>query len=210
MEDYFVWLSLAGTAVFALSGALMALRQGMDVVGVSFIATVTGIGGGTIRDLFLGKVPLGWVAAPMPVTVCIAAAVLACFCNRFILGHRMTWLLYADAAGMALFAVLGARAADISGAHPLVSVLMGAMSASLGGILRDVICNETPLLLKHEIYITAAVIGGAVYIATPFIPDPTLRAGIAILVALAIRILAIRRNLRLSFPKPLAPLDTGN
>ncbi|MEP3524430.1 MAG: trimeric intracellular cation channel family protein [Hyphomicrobiales bacterium] len=212
MQEYFTWLAMAGTAVFALSGALMALRQGMDVVGVSLIATVTGIGGGTLRDILLGNLPVNWVEAPLPIVVCIICAILACFFNQSLAGRRMTWLLYADAAGLALFAVLGARAADLAGAHPIVAILFGAMSASFGGILRDVICNEEPLLLKQEIYIIPAVIGAFLYIIIPTSYGSTnysdeLRTAIATIPTFMIRALAIKLNWSLNFPKARAPLD---
>ncbi len=209
MEEFFPWLSLIGTAVFALSGALMALRLGMDVVGVSLIATVTGIGGGTMRDLLLGNLPLNWVSAPLPITVCISCAILSCFFNRNIIGKRMTWLLYADAAGMALFAVLGARAADLAGAHPIVAILFGAMSASFGGILRDVICNQTPLLLKQEIYISAATFGALLYILIPIGIGDEIRTALSAVPAFMIRVLAIRLGWRLNFPKARGPLDSS-
>ena len=207
MDSWVIWFSLAGTAVFALSGALMALRSGMDVIGVSLIATVTGIGGGTMRDLFLGKLPLGWVTEPMPVAVCIGVAVLACFLNQNIIGKRMTWLLYADAAGLALFAVLGTSAAEEVGAHPIVAILFGAMSASFGGILRDVICNQTPLLLKQEIYITAAALGALLYVVLPANMGEEARALIAATPAFLIRVFAIRYHWRLNFPLARGPSD---
>ena len=207
MESWVLWFSLAGTAVFALSGALMALRQGMDVVGVSLIATVTGIGGGTMRDLFLGKIPLGWVTEPLPVGICIVVAIAACFLNQNIIGKRLAWLLYADAAGLALFAVLGAGAAEQVGAHPVVAVLFGAMSASFGGIIRDVICNQTPLLLKQEIYITAAALGAFIYVVFPTVTGEEVRALISATPAFLIRVLAIRYNWRLNFPKARGPSE---
>ncbi len=205
MTDLVLWIALFGTAVFAVSGALMALRQGMDFIGVSFIATVTGIGGGTFRDLLLGDTPLSWVLDPTPVAVCIGCALICCVFNRFLLGRRMQWLLYADALGLAMFAALGAQKAELAGAHPLVVVLFGAVSASFGGVIRDVICNEPPVLLRQEIYISAAILGALVYVLVP--PDVAfdLRLVASVGAALGLRLIAIWRGWSLNFPKPLFP-----
>lgn len=197
-------LALLGTAVFAVSGALQALRQGMDVVGVSFIAAVTGVGGGTVRDVLLGATPVGWVREPTDLIVCVACAVAVSAFNRALTGARLAWLLYADAAGLALFAVLGAAKAADADAHPFVCVLFGAMSATFGGIIRDVICNEEPVLFRKEIYVTAALFGSGVYVATPrgleiAGVDAGLLIGLA--AALALRVLAMRRGWSLPFPR---------
>ena len=205
MVDLIFWVSMFGTAVFAVSGALMALRQGMDIVGVSFISTVTGIGGGTVRDLLLGETPLGWVKDPTVILVCIGCAVVCCVFNRALLGQRMRWLLYADAAGLALFTVLGAQIAERAGAHPLVCVLFGALSASFGGIIRDVICHETPVLLRKEIYITAAILGALVYVVIPASMGIEIRVVAGIAAALALRGSALWWEWSLNFPKPNLP-----
>lgn len=207
MIETIMWVSIFGTAVFAVSGALMALRQGMDVIGVSFIATVTGIGGGTVRDLLLGDAPLNWVTDPMPIFICIGCALVCCLFNHRMLGWRMHWLLYADAIGMATFSILGAQKAQLFGAHPLIVVLFGALSACFGGIIRDVICNQPPILISHEIYITAAILGPTVYIFMPASVgfEMQLIAGIA--AALLLRVFAICWDWSLSFPKPLLPKE---
>ncbi len=197
-------LSLAGTAVFAVSGALQALRKEMDIVGVTFIAALTGVGGGTVRDVLLGATPVGWVREPADLIVCIMCAFVVSPFNRPLTGARLEGLLYADAAGLSLFAVLGAAKAVAAGAHPFVCVLFGAMSATFGGIIRDVVCNEEPVLFRKEIYVTAALLGSAIYVASP--RSATL-AGIDIglacglVAAFALRIVAIRRGWSLPFPR---------
>ncbi|MBZ6378053.1 hypothetical protein B5C34_01775 [Pacificimonas flava] len=207
LSELFFWYALVGTAVFAISGALLALRKGMDVVGVSFIAVVTGVGGGTVRDLLLGDTPVHWVREPLDIAVCIACAVVACALNRWLLGRRMDWLLYADAAGLALFAVLGAAKAEQASAHWLVAVLLGAMSATFGGIIRDIVCGERPILFAKELYITPALLGGAVFVALPGPLGFDLRALCGLAAALVLRLVAIRLSLSLPFPRYRAPLD---
>ncbi|MCW8086253.1 trimeric intracellular cation channel family protein [Sabulicella glaciei] len=158
------WLDLAGIAVFAASGALVASRKQMDVVGFVVIACITGIGGGTLRDLLLGRTPVFWLRAPELLGVAAAVAVLV-FVAAHRVENRFRALLWADAVGLSLYAVLGAEIALMAGADPWAAVLLGVMTASFGGILRDVICNEVPLLLRREIYLTAAALGAATFVA---------------------------------------------
>ena len=158
------WMEVVGVAVFAVSGALEASRRQMDAVGFMLIATVTGIGGGTLRDLFLGQTPVAWISSPDIVIVCAGSA-LAVFFMAHRLESRFRILLWADAVGLALFCVLGTEKALAAGAPALAAVFLGVISATFGGIARDVLCNEVPLILRREIYATAAAIGGGVYAA---------------------------------------------
>ncbi len=158
------WLDMAGIAVFAASGALVASRKQMDTVGFVLIACVTGFGGGTLRDLLLGRTPVFWLRAPELLAIAAAVAV-AVFFTAHLFQSRMRALLWADAVGLALYAVLGAEIALLAGASPWAAVLLGVMTASGGGILRDVICNEVPLILRREIYLPAAAAGAAAFVA---------------------------------------------
>jgi uncharacterized membrane protein YeiH len=158
------WLDIAGIAVFAASGALVASRKQLDPVGFVLIAAVTGLGGGTVRDLLLGRTPVFWLRAPELLAVCAGVALLVFF-TAHRLESRFRALLWADAVGLALYAVVGAEIALVAGADPWAAVLLGTVTATTGGILRDVICNELPLILRREIYITAAVTGAATYAA---------------------------------------------
>ena len=157
-------LDIAGVAVFAASGALAASRKQMDIVGFVLIAAVTGIGGGTIRDLLLGIAPVFWVRAPSYVLLCAGVAVLL-FVVAPSFESRFRALLWADSAGMAVFCVIGAERALDAGAPVVVAVLMGMITATFGGLVRDVLCAEIPLVLRREIYVTAAAAGAAVYVA---------------------------------------------
>lgn len=164
-------LDVAGIAVFAISGALVASRQQMDAVGFVLIACVTGFGGGTLRDLLLGRTPLFWLSRPDLIGVAAAAGLLVFVVAPWV-ESRFRALLWADAVGLALFAVLGAEIALIAGADPWAAVLLGVITATGGGILRDIICNELPLILRREIYITAAAAGAAAYVALRLAPLP--------------------------------------
>lgn len=170
------WLDHAGVAVFAASGALTASRKQLDLVGFCLVATVTGIGGGTLRDLLLGG-PVYWVQQPSYVVLCLSVAVAVFFVAPH-LESRLRALLWADAVGLALFCVTGAEEALLAGASLVVAVLMGVMTATFGGIVRDVLCAELPLVLRQEIYATAAALGALIYagLATAGLAAPAAQA----------------------------------
>lgn len=190
-------LDLAGVAVFAASGALAASRKQMDVVGFVLIAAVTGIGGGTIRDLLLGIAPVFWIVDPIYLLLCAAVAVLLFFAAPF-LESRFRALLWADAAGLAVFCVIGAERALAADAPMIVAVLMGMITATFGGLVRDVLCAEEPLILRREIYATAAAAGAAAYVGLHLIGiSRPLTVLAAFAVAFAIRAVGVAFGLHL-------------
>lgn len=150
----------AGVFVFALSGGLMAVRQKFDILGCVIIAWLPAIGGGTLRDLLLGE-PVFWLDDPISLGLATLAGIAAFFGPHF--WARIKALVWIDAAGLALFAVVGASKAAALGHGLLICTLMGTMTATAGGLIRDVVCNETPLLLREEIYATAALFGAGSY-----------------------------------------------
>lgn len=163
METAIFWLDLAGVAVFALSGALTASRRQMDLFGFLLIATVTGIGGGTLRDLLIGQAPVFWVREPVYLAVTTGVALLG-FVTAHLVEYRYRLLLWADAVGLSVFCLLGAEAALAAGVSHPIAIIMGLMSATFGGLVRDILCHETPLILRKEIYATAAVLGAGAYV----------------------------------------------
>ena len=152
-----------GIFVFSATGALVASRKEMDLVGFALLGSVTGIGGGTIRDLILGVQPIFWVEQPAYLVACIIIST-ATFFFAHILHHRYRLLLWLDAVGLALFAVTGSSSALAHGASPVIAVAMGVASASFGGIIRDILGGGSPIILRQEIYITAALAGALVYV----------------------------------------------
>src|SRR5258708_7814301 len=147
-----------GVAVFAVTGALVASRKEMDIFGFALLATVTGIGGGSVRDLLLG-VPVFWVREPAYVAICVAVSAVVFF-TAHIPESRYRLLMWLDAVGLAFFCVVGAGKGLAAGAGPFIAVVMAVITASFGGIIRDVIGGERPFLLRKEIYFTAALAGG--------------------------------------------------
>jgi len=153
-----------GVAVFAVTGALVASRKQMDIFGFALLATVTGIGGGSMRDLLLG-VPVFWVGQPLYVGVCVAVAAVVFF-TAHIPESRYRLLMWLDAVGLSFFCVVGASKGLDTGAGPFIAVVMAVITASFGGIIRVVIGGESTLLLRKEIYVTAALAGAVVFVAS--------------------------------------------
>jgi uncharacterized membrane protein YeiH len=181
-----------GVVVFATTGALVASRKQMDLVGFALLGTVTGIGGGTIRDLLLGALPVFWVREPAYLIACVLVSCFAFF-TAHIPQSRYKFLLWLDAVGLALFAVTGAEKAMLAGAGPVVAIAMGVITATFGGILRDVLGGEIPVILSREIYVSAALAGAAGFIVLVALGVPdraALAAGFA--VGFAIRAAALR------------------
>lgn len=154
-------LDYAAVFVFGATGALAAARRRHDIVTFGFFAAITGVGGGTLRDLLVDA-PVFWVSKPSYIAACLAAAVAV-----WLLGPRrfrarlLTWL---DALGMSAYTVVGAAKGLALGAPPFSAVIMGVLTAAFGGVLRDVLAEEPSILLKREIYVTAALAGAAVYV----------------------------------------------
>jgi uncharacterized membrane protein YeiH len=156
-----LWVAeLLGVAVCAVSGALAAARLRMDYFGFIVVGTATALGGGTLRDVILDLRPVFWVAQPDVLLAAILPA-LATFWLARPLQSRSRALVWFDAVGMALFTVVGTEKALRAGASPLVAVVMGVMTACFGGVIRDVLCGEKPLIFHKEVYATASLAGAA-------------------------------------------------
>ena len=151
------FFDILAAVVFAVSGALVASRKGMDVMGFMWLAVITGVGGGTVRDLIL-DVPVFWVQNPAHVSACLVTAVLMHFVAPLVESRYRT-LLWFDAFGLALVTVAGTVKALDVGVPALVAIAMGAVTGSVGGIIRDTLGHVPSVLLRHEIYVTASVLG---------------------------------------------------
>ena len=152
---------LMGVFVFALSGALAAARKQMDIFGYMVLAVLPAVGGGTVRDLVLNT-SVFWVEQSIYILVAVGAGMLT-YVVSIRVGRRYIVLEWADAIGLSLFCVLGASKALALTGDPVLAVTLGVVTAVVGGILRDVVCNEIPLILKREIYATAAMVGALIY-----------------------------------------------
>lgn len=194
------WLELAnimGTAAFAVSGALLAARNRMDIIGLVFMANLTGVGGGTVRDLLL-DLPVFWISQWSYVGVCCLAAVVTWFSTPLIEKGSKA-LLWADALGLSLFCVLGTQKAMEAGSPLPAAIIMGVFSACLGGIFRDIALNQVPLVLRREIYVTAALAGSCSFalLAGWAGLGNLIGGGLAMSLAFLIRALAVNYSITL-------------
>jgi uncharacterized membrane protein YeiH len=160
-------LDLVGCAVFAISGALAAGRRGLDLIGVIVLALVTAVGGGTIRDVLLDRHPIFWLADPWYMAVIVGAALFTVgWARTRVTAPGATPLLVADALGLALFSVAGAQIAERSGLPAAAGIVLGAVTGTAGGAVRDVLCAEIPLVLRRgNLYASTAIAGTATYFA---------------------------------------------
>ena len=192
MNELLYWLDLFGIVVFALSGALMAGRYKLDPFGVVVLASVTAVGGGTIRDVILGAYPVFWVANPIYLWVILVTAILTIIIIRRPKRIPKRFLLIADAFGLALFAVLGTEKSLSLGAAMPVAIVMGTLTGVAGGMIRDLLCNVIPMILRQEIYATAAMLGSCLYVGLDYYGlSQNTAIIIAISGALALRLAAI-------------------
>ena len=196
ISNALVWLDYAAVAVFGATGALAAARQRHDIVTFGFFAAVTGVGGGTLRDLLVGA-PVFWVARPGYVVACLAAALVVWFTGpgKGVHAHRLRVLLWLDALGMAAYCVVGAAKASALGAPPFSAMVMGVLTACFGGVIRDVLAHEPSVLLRREIYVTCAVLGAGTFVLLELMGVGGLASGLAgFAVAFVVRAGAILWN----------------
>ncbi|MDZ7682157.1 MAG: trimeric intracellular cation channel family protein [Fodinibius sp.] len=190
-------LDLFGVAVFAISGALAAGRKSLDLLGVVIIAVVTAIGGGTTRDLLLDRHPVFWIADPTYLSVIIAAALITIWYTRYQEPPEKA-LLLADALGLAVFTITGAQISQEVISNGVIVAIMAAITGTVGGLIRDVLSNEIPLIMRKDIYATAALAGATVYLLLQLTSmDPSVNIIIGMMVVIGLRLAAIQWQLHL-------------
>jgi uncharacterized membrane protein YeiH len=158
-------LDYASVLVFALTGALVASRAQLDIIGFGFVACLTAVGGGTVRDLLLDRAPVFWVSEPGYILIAAAAAVIVFF-TAHLVESRLRWVVWLDSIALAVAASAGTGVAMSLEHPPTIVVLMGISTGCIGGLMRDVVCNEVPLVLKQgELYISAVTAGALAAVA---------------------------------------------
>ena len=186
------WLNLAGTAVFAMSGAMLAAEKKQTFVTCAFFAVVTGVGGGTVRDLLIGA-PVFWVHHNATLLICLGAAAIVWLLSARLWPTRA--LLWFDAAGLAAFSAYGAAKGLAFGLAPIPAVGMGVLTGCLGGIIRDVLAGEPSILMRPELYVTVAALSAALFVGLDYVGLSGGAAGlIAALAGFAMRGVAIWRG----------------
>lgn len=193
----FYSLDLIGTAVFAISGALAAMDKRLDPFGVLIIAFVTAVGGGTLRDILIGRNPVGWMQDLNYVYAILAATIFTILIRKKI-DYLSTSLFLFDTIGLGIFTIIGTEIGIQQDLHPVISIALGTMSASFGGVLRDILCNEIPVIFKKEIYAIACVAGATVFIIlNRYDINANINYIITSLMVISIRLVAVKFKLSL-------------
>jgi uncharacterized membrane protein YeiH len=158
----FQLLDFIGTFVFAVSGVLTGLNKKLDLFGVFIIAFVTALGGGTLRDVLIGRTPVGWMLDLQYVYLIVIGFVVAIVFRKKLDKLRVSMFLF-DTIGLGIFTLIGLEKGIEKGLHPIVCVALGAMTATFGGVIRDILCNEIPVVFRREIYATVCILGGVLF-----------------------------------------------
>lgn len=185
-------LDIIGTIAFAMSGALTAMSKKMDGFGVFIIAFVTAVGGGTLRDVMIGRTPVGWMLDLEYVyVICIGFILALLFRKKF--DRLRTSLFLFDTIGLGVFTLIGLEKGINIGLHPLICIALGTMTACFGGVIRDILCTEIPVIFRKEIYATICILGGVVFFALKrFNLDDNLLYIFTSLVIISVRLMAVK------------------
>ncbi len=199
MNNVLFTLDLLGTFVFAISGVISAANKKLDLFGALFLGFITAVGGGTVRDLLLGVSPVSWITDTYYLFIIILAVTVTYIFKKQVLKLRKT-LFFFDTVGIGVFTILGLQKALILDLSPIVAVIMGTFSAVLGGVIRDTLVNDIPLIFRNEIYATACLIGASFFLLLQyFYPNFELNSAITILLIITIRILSVK--FKIGLPK---------
>jgi len=195
--DLLLLFDYIGTFVFAISGTLTAANKRLDFFGAAFCGFVTAIGGGTLRDMMLGDLPVAWMQNINYFWLIIAGVVVTIIFGKFVMKLKRTLFLF-DTIGIAVFTILGLKKALLMGINPAMAVMMGLSSAVVGGIIRDTLCNEVPLIFHREVYATACMAGAFIYLALNYfnIPEPVCQLTTVASIIL-IRVVVVRYDIAL-------------
>lgn len=190
--EYFRLIDVLGTIAFAISGVYAAMEKKLDLFGVVIIAFVTAIGGGTIRDLMIGDLPVAWIRNINYTVIILITIVVVIGFRSYIKNFKKTLLVF-DSIGLGMFTIFGIEKGIAFDLHPVLCVALGTITGCFGGVLRDMLLNNIPIIFQKEIYASACIAGGTVYfILRIFDVHPDINDAISILTTLAIRMLAIR------------------
>ncbi len=190
-------LDILGTVAFAVSGVLAAMHEKLDLFGVLIIAFVTAIGGGTLRDVLIGSFPVTWIQDISYTLIILLTAFIVMPFNYIIGNYRKTLLLF-DSIGLGFFTIAGVQKGIAFGMHPGICIVLGTVTACFGGVIRDILLNNIPIIFRKEIYASACIVGGSTYLGFHYLH---IRGGIVeavcILIVVLIRLLAVKYHWQL-------------
>jgi len=190
-------LDLIGTFVFAISGTLSAANKKLDLFGAYFTGFITAIGGGTMRDLILGNFPVAWISDLNYILVITLGVILTFLFKGMIMQLKRTLFLF-DTIGIGVFTIIGIEKAISLSIHPALAVIMGLFSAVMGGVIRDTLCNDIPLIFRKEIYAVACIVGGLLFLFLKYLQvDPTVNLFVTVICIIVFRLICIRYKLSL-------------
>lgn len=190
-------IDILGTIAFAISGVLVAMEKRMDLFGILIIAFVTAVGGGTLRDLLIGDTPVSWMKNITYTYVVIGSAVFAILFRNKI-NYLRTSLFLFDTIGIGLYTLVGVQKGLNAQLHPIICIALGTITACFGGVIRDILCNEIPVIFRKEIYATACILGGVIYFLLSELPiDNDLVFIISGASVISIRLLAVKFKIAL-------------
>ncbi len=188
--DFILVLDILGVVAFSISGALAGMRKKLDPFGIVIIAFVTSVGGGTLRDVLL-QTDVGWLNNMLYVYTILLFALIAIIFKERLNFFRKSLFLF-DTLGIGLYTVVGVEKALSADLHPIICIAFGTMSACFGGVIRDILCNEIPIIFRQEIYATACIMGGVFYFALNYFNAPdSIIFVVSFVVVVAIRLLAV-------------------
>jgi uncharacterized membrane protein YeiH len=194
---FYTIIDVLGTIAFAISGVLVAMEKKLDLFGVIIIAFVTSIGGGTLRDLLIGNTPVVWMRDATYVVTILTAVVFAILFVRQLKYLRKSLFLF-DTIGIGLFTMIGIEKGLEAGLLPVVCIALGTITASFGGVIRDILCNEIPVIFRKEIYATPCIVGGLSYFLLEQLPIVDAYAYVGgILIVVGLRLLAVKFAIQL-------------
>ncbi len=194
---FYLVIDILGTVAFAISGVLVAMEKKLDLFGVLIIAFVTAIGGGTLRDLLIGNTPVGWMTTPVYIITITATVIAAIIFVNQLRYFRKSLFLF-DTIGIGLYTMVGVEKGLSAGLSPVMCIILGTITASFGGVIRDILCNEIPVIFRKEVYATICILGGIIYfIFIQFPVDNAYAYVAAILSIIVMRLLAVRFKISL-------------
>ena len=190
--DQIYLCDLIGTAVFGVSGVLVGLERSMDVFCMLILAFVTGVGGGTLRDIMIGSIPVFWMNNLTYILMIVISVVLTVIFRKQFSEHWSKSLMLFDTIGLGVFTIIGIEKALRFGLSPTIAIILGTMTGSFGGVIRDILANKLPALFHKEIYSTACIAGGTVYFLINGLMNHNLVVFITIMVVISVRLLSLK------------------
>jgi uncharacterized membrane protein YeiH len=192
--EIFKLIDILGTAAFAISGVFAAVEKKLDLFGIFIIAFITAMGGGTLRDILIGNLPVSWMLRPEYGLVIFTSALIAILFANYMKHFQNTLLLF-DAVGLGFFTILGLHKGLLLGLHPGICIALGTITGCFGGVIRDILLNRIPLIFRKEIYATASIAGGLLYFLLLKVNlSGTITDVACILVVVFIRLIAVKNN----------------